>query len=300
MRGLRDKQKCQALLNALIVNKVDICMLQETYFTDDNEQWINKMYDTNFTCISSYGSNHSRGVSVLIKKNNAIKIVNKRCDNEGRIILINLTILDELFTVVNVYAPNKEKDRSQLFNKLEKWLLNYGESKENCIVCGDFNITPDPSLDRKNNDRSIDKSNEIFNKMCKNTRLCDVWRVKNPYKTEFTCRAQSRIDLILGTETMKNMTNSVEIKHSYVYSDHQLLFTKLNIVEHARGPGYWKLNCSILNDDMYVTGIKNMLHKLKGEKQNVSNQQFWEVCKVKIKEFTILYCKKKNCQEKMR
>ena len=300
VRGLRNKNKCQALLNALIENEIHICLLQETYFTDNTNDLVGNLYDDKFTCISSYGTNHSRGVTILIKKMNDLKIVNHRCDNEGRLILLNLSILDELYTVVNIYAPNNEKQRTELFSKVEKWLSKYADSKENCFVAGDFNLTPNPILDRKNgNDNYMDKSRQRFNKLCKSFELCDLWRIKNPQKIEFTCRVQSRIDLMLCTNTLYKRLNNVNIAHPYVYSDHQLLIAKFNVIQHARGPGYWKLNCSILNDDVYVTEMKSMLRRLKSEnKMKMSSQKLWEMCKIKIKEFTIMYCKKKNYVEK--
>jgi len=301
VRGLRNKNKCQALFKALVESDVHVCLLQETYFTDDTKEWVENMYGNDFKCISSYGSNHSRGVSVLVKNMSELKIVNKRCDNEGRLILLNLAILDELCTVVNVYAPNTVKERGQLFNKIDKWLCNYAESSENCIVGGDFNLVQNPEMDRKHGaENMVDRSKGPFDKMCNKYQLCDVWRIKNKQKIQYTCRVQSRIDLILCTKSIVNRVTSINIRHPFVYSDHQLLFAKLNVVQHIRGPGYWKLNCSVLSDDNYRSEMKSMLCKIRNEgKLYQSNQRLWEVCKTKVKEFTIAYCKRKYELEKM-
>lgn len=299
VRGLRTRDKFKALLKALSDNNVHVCLLQETYLTDELTNRVEIMCDKKYVCISSYGTNHSRGVSVLIQNVNGIRIINKRCDNDGRLILVNLEILDEIYTVINVYAPNVDTKRNELLYKLENWITKYAEAKNNCIAGGDYNLTPNLKLDRKLGcENKMDKSRSKFEKMCNTLNLCDIWRVKNPSKVEFTCRMQSRIDLILCSKNLCNIVQNVYIKHPYVFSDHQLVFAKLNVTQHPRGPGYWKLNCSVLHDETYVVKVRRLLCKLKMENKNCTGKALWEICKIKIKEFTIMYCKDKQRSEK--
>ena len=55
-------------------------------------------------------SSFSRGVSILFSKKCNIDILNVHKSNDGRKLLVNAKIEDELLTIVNVYAPNKESD----------------------------------------------------------------------------------------------------------------------------------------------------------------------------------------------
>ena len=64
-RGIRSFEKRKAVFGWVMKQQVDICFLQETYSTKEVEnvwkkQWKGGMY-------FSHGSEHSRGVLVLIK-----------------------------------------------------------------------------------------------------------------------------------------------------------------------------------------------------------------------------------------
>ena len=43
-----------------------------------------------------------------------------------------------------------------------------------------------------------------------------------------------------------------------VRTDHNAFLLSLKMNNAKRGPGYWKMNVSILNDDNYVKGSKTM------------------------------------------
>ena len=65
---------------------------------------------------------HSRGVSVLFKKNSKIEIINHYKSVDGRRFLINIKYNDQQLTLVNVYAPNNEKYRIDFFKRVITWI----------------------------------------------------------------------------------------------------------------------------------------------------------------------------------
>lgn len=67
---------------------------------------------------------HSRGVSVLFKKNSKIEIINHYKSVDGRRFLINIKYMykDQQLTLVNVYAPNNEKYRIEFFKRVITWI----------------------------------------------------------------------------------------------------------------------------------------------------------------------------------
>ena len=75
VRGLRDKLKRKKVILWLRQQKCDIAFLQETYWTNELETRISA--DWNGRCIFNHGTNHSKGVAVLIKKELDLNIVNK-------------------------------------------------------------------------------------------------------------------------------------------------------------------------------------------------------------------------------
>ena len=54
------------------------------------------------------------------------------------------------------------------------------------------------------------------------------------------------------------------------------------------------MNTSILNDKAYIEKVKLLLSKSQDAYKNISKQLIWEMCKIRIKEFTISYCKQKR------
>ena len=51
-------------------------------------------------------------------------------------------------------------------------------------------------------------------------------------------------------------------------SDHQAIIFTLDIHETTRGPGYWKLNISHLQNKDYQTEVKKFIQKIKNMKKN--------------------------------
>ena len=74
-RGLRDKAKRDGVYHFLDYNKVDISFLQETYCTDDFKDSFNSICNDYVIFHSCTNSVHSRGVSILIRKNFILKLL---------------------------------------------------------------------------------------------------------------------------------------------------------------------------------------------------------------------------------
>ena len=65
------------------------------------------------------------------------------------------------------------------------------------------------------------------------------------------------------------------------------------------GPGRWKLNTYILNDRAYRENItKSLVETAKTEYKSLPDQLLWEICKTKIKEYSISYCTRKIAVKK--
>ena len=58
-----------------------------------------------------------------------------------------------------------------------------------------------------------------------------------------------------------------------------LLGLKMNNVK--RGPGYWKMNVSVLNNDYYVKEVKQCIAICENEYSNENPAIKWEICKIK-------------------
>ena len=89
-QGIRDFTKRKAVFNWLQKQNADVAFLQETYSTPDiveswRFQWPGKMY-------FSHGTNHSRGVLILINDKLQFEMKNTQSDSDGRYVLIDALI----------------------------------------------------------------------------------------------------------------------------------------------------------------------------------------------------------------
>ena len=111
--------------------------MQESHFIEKNEKTINNEFDGKM--FHSYGNTQSKGVSIYVKNNLKCKTINEIKDTEGRIILINIEINENIFTLINVYAPNQHKNRNKFFKKVQNIIEN--NRLGILILGGDMNET---------------------------------------------------------------------------------------------------------------------------------------------------------------
>ena len=70
-------------------------------------------------------------------------------DPLGRLIISKVQVDDKVYVLVNIYAPNKDKDSIQFSKKLHTLHQTENlDSEENIIVGGDFNCPLNPTLDK--------------------------------------------------------------------------------------------------------------------------------------------------------
>ena len=63
----------------------------------------------------SHGSEHSRGVMILVKENFDCELKVCHIDNDGRFIILRGQMQDHPFVVINIYAPNRANDQQCTF-----------------------------------------------------------------------------------------------------------------------------------------------------------------------------------------
>ena len=290
-RGLREKNKRESLFYWLKQKQIKVTFLQETYWTEDliqniENEWEGPLY-------LNPGSTHSKGTAILINKNisTSLQVVNIHKSDDGRILLINTCIDDKEFCFINIYAPNNQSERKLFFLKIQKWISKYSINNENIILGGDFNHTESNSLDRNENSCDAkDISSTAYKSLKEKFDLHDIWRDLHPKTKKFTYLDKSRLDKFLVSDNSANYVQSIKIIHSGIKTDHKSVAMNLNIEKNKKGPGNWKLNTSILKDKTYVQNIKLLIMKVKTDYAFLSKQMIWEMCKVKIKEYTIGYC----------
>ena len=117
-----------------------------------------------------------------------------------------------------------------------------------------------------------------------------------------TLRLKSRIDFFLIAQSLKLNIRTAEIRSS-IAPDHKAMYLSVEINdEFHRGPGTWKFNNQLLEDENYVQLITEcQLPRILAKYQEVeSHQLLWELFKMEFRAETITYTKAKHREFKNR
>ena len=106
-QGLLQSEKRKRLFEWCKQQKCQILMMQETHFTRSMNDNLNN--DLPGEIFHSWGSSASRGVAIWFTKQTKYNIINEFKDQEGRYLLINVELGDNVYFLINIYAPNIAK-----------------------------------------------------------------------------------------------------------------------------------------------------------------------------------------------
>ena len=288
VRGMRDKMKRSKIFSWIRSQKTDIACLQETYWTADLEKQITKEWRGHvFFC---HGSNHARGVSILLRKNLPVEVVDVYCKGDGRVMALRLDYQSKCYLIVNIYAPTKLRDKRLFYKRLSPW-LNKLKKVDDLIVCGgDWNTPQIPSVDTRGVSQK-QKPLPPLRKFIQTNKLVDVWRKRFPHKKQFTWRQASlgiysRLDYWLISSNLCNFVFTTDIRPA-LKCDHNAVSLKLKVSSPPRGKGYWKMNNTLLRDETFQCYIKNLITKVELEYSSENPQLKWEIFKIKVRELAI-------------
>ncbi len=303
-RGLGDSAKRRSIFGWLKKYHKGIIFLQETHTTENiikiwESEWNGQVY-------MSHGSSTARGVAILISPNIDIIIKEIKCDSAGRLILLETIFEGQTLILVNIYAPTKDKKNAQLdfIKYIQQILLEYMD--KHIMLGGDFNICLQPEIDKKGG--TLEKQSEsavVLESIMDEFNLIDVWRLYNPNTLRFSRRemsknglVQSRIDYWLISNHLLYDYTCQDIKPG-IRSDHSIVTLKFEIKNSIKnGRGFFKFNCSLLKDTVYVEKINNLIDNYIKQNKNDPNIALkWDYLKCDIRGATISYASYKSKQK---
>ena len=138
MRGLKSQLKRRSIFSYLKSKKCLFYLLQETYSEPKDEalrknEWGGGIF-------FSHGTNHQKGVCILINPSFDLSVTSHFSDPEGRIVIINLIIQKVKLSICNIYTPNNSMQQNKFFQGLNEALLSNAKI-DNVIIGGDWNVT---------------------------------------------------------------------------------------------------------------------------------------------------------------
>ena len=123
--------------------------------------------------------------------------------------------------------------------------------------------------------------------MMNTCNLFDVWRQDHPQKKQYTWHSNtkpcihSRLDYFLVSSYMQNICKSSNITPGFK-TDHCLISLKLNFNAIKRGPGYFKINNSILLRSDYQEQIRETITNTLQFNKDTNPVTFWDILKGNI------------------
>lgn len=306
VRGLNEEKKRRSIFRWIKQLSVDVCLLQETYSTPEVENlWKNEWRGR---IVYSHGTNHARGVAILIKPDLDIDIENIFCDDSGRIIILSAKIQNTDCNIINIYSPNDEKSQCHFFRFVRKVMKTFKNKETDndkpVIMGGDFNYIIEPSKDRKGgaqiqNSKTRSEMTKVINSLKLQWNLQDIWRVKNPKKKRYTWQTKSgsvksRLDYWLTSQALQDQITKVDIIPA-LKTDHSAIILKITGSSHEeKGKGFWKMNNSYLDEETYVKHLLEHKDNWLTETKDIDDPRVvWEYIKYKIREFSIKYSKQR-------
>ena len=302
VRGIRDLRKRGLLFQFLARQNADVTFLQETFLTEELRNQVDREWGG--TIFHSWGSNRSRGVAILLKKNTHFQSTVMHSSNDGRIIIVKIDTGERTFLLSNIYAPTEKCLKDAFFKRLLRCLRKV-DNLESCILIigGDFNCINHAPLDTIGN-KSIYKKPREYKALIRKYSMIDIWRKMHKEARQFTYRNKhlkmaSRIDFWLIPSSFTEFVQRTCIKPVSMCPDHCGITMSLTISGVSRGPSYWKMNNSLLKNVEYKIGIREVIEKVKKEHRFETNAQYlWDICKVRVREFTIMFSKKQKSNER--
>lgn len=297
VRGLSNFKKRRSIFTWCRKQNANIIFLQETHSTCDKEkQW---EAEWGAPLELAHGSSNARGVAILLQNSFDCKIKQKYVDPAGRYIGIQAQINDENFYLFKVYGPNNDNQAAQFYDHLLAVLKKEDLAYEDKIIIGgDFNCPLNPMLDKQGGIITTRKKIvERFEEIIMTFNLHDIWRVKNPKIKSFTWCQKSpfifcRLDYWLISDTLQDLIKNVDIIAA-LKTDHSAIVLHLQGFEESKkGPGFWKMNTSLLSDENFIQLMKTNLEIWKEEGKEFSDKRVaWDWIKYKVRLFSMQYSK---------
>ena len=240
----------------------DLLIIVDTRFSTEIENTVKTEWGGQ-VLFSSFSS-QSRGVSIFVKKNLPIKILDKFNDQNGNILAVLLNYEDKRILLEGIYGPNGDAPafyENEVFQKLEVWNPQYS------IFVGDWNLVLDQNMDTMNyqtNNNPLARS-EVIRKIAE-YHLVDIFRELNPETRKFSWKQWgnnkfARLDFFLVSNTLLPFVEKSEILPA-CFSDHSPIVLEIDFSRFTRGKGFWKFNNSLLKDETYLELIKNLIKRI--------------------------------------
>lgn len=220
-----------------------------------------KEYEKTHHLIHSPTKNETHGgVLAFISKNYDIITQNEIIP--GR--LLNIKFSDKSTGKVHnlsiFYGPQWKNMKKDEIIKLIDSFDNIHDISDNNIILGDFNFVENDTDKGKNMDNRDKLIQPIWENFKSGNAIADPFRMQFPKRKLYSFVApagKSRGDRIYISEDNVSTISNIKYINTPFKSAHKIMTFNIN-GERAIGPGYWKMNSSIMDDNIYKAEIEDV------------------------------------------
>ena len=295
VRGIRNRVKRRSIFSYLKDQNCHFYLLQETFSEPKDEHvWKNEWGGDVFF---SHGSNHAKGVCILVNPSIVVNVENSYKDIDGRIIAIDVICNGVNLSICNVYAPTSCQFQGKFLQILNEFMTSNLNITQ-LIIGGDWNATLE-CIDKRGGTRWKPTAyrNGIISVM-EELDLIDIFRKLKPHIKRFSyeskfLKVKSRLDYFLIAKHLTQHVHNVKTKTATT-PDHKAIKLSLKLSQVIRGPGLWKFNNSLLKDKNYLTLITESYPIISEKYANIVDKRLrWELIKMEIRSITISFAARK-------
>ena len=108
------------------------------------------------------------------------------------------------------------------------------------------------------------------------------------------------LDYWLISNNLQDLVTTTDIIPA-IKTDHSAISIEFSISErHIKGPGHWKMNCSLLDDEDYIRDVtaKIPIWLIEGQNNLTDNRSIWDWIKYNIRDHAIQHSKRKAMKRK--
>ena len=285
VRGLGEAKKRRSVFNFMRNKRAEVIFLQEAH-VENMSQLSRWRTEWGGMISASFGASNARGILTLVHPNSNMEIIKLETDKEGRILIVKVKLDGKHYVLCNIYAPNNDNGEfmEELLRMLDKFPDNDG-----IIMGGDFNLVLNTKLDRNGSEVNHGRMLEMLNTYTEKANLCDIWRTRNPKARTYTWHSWSRthkpicsrIDFFLISQHLVDRVDNCFIEPGHL-SDHSVVSFDFKTDSFHRGPGVWKFNNRLLNEEKFYKNMQSIIRTAKENGKYLDPNEKWEYIKMEI------------------